>query len=548
MAAHNSSKTQGEPKGNVNHVSCGKAVSHDRIFFLVYAEPTFEIQKCVVLTPRGSEEPQLSDLFPNVSAESSAEGPWVTCLQVEKNDKKEVNLVAAGSFWDHLKPDRDQRCDLTKLFTFVNPPNQGPLHDAFLITGPASLVPTAQESAKKSIFYVIPYFENSEESQRHLKRTLCQISSHDRVFIIVKPDLRAGLNELVKPYRTASLKITIISDLRQFKTRIANLPSPKHEIDCISADKFKCFLGNKSFALLSELQNVFEKQESAVQKMLCTFHDLGLIFCQGRSMDVQDPLVFTKPNYLYDFLSEANTVPPMDDDPDSATLEGFLGYSCAVFSDLYAVIDQLSLLLTHMGVTIDLNGDATFRHSLPTMDPSNITDIRERFFAQPLRFTVRQQCSISDTMYWQFVSKFSHRYGSKYADPVYNQNYSCFGCGPGSFLHIYKEGSSWIEVGYEQQAIQLKKQANQCNWSQHIFEKLSAVKLMIEGCFPGQELCIGFPCPHHPEAIAELQETDPNDSLQAFTSRCNHRDCPHSDMEWKQRIWYHKPDRSAQVS
>ena len=260
-----------------------------------------------------------------------------------------MNLVAVGSFWDHLKPDRDQRCDLTKLFTFVNPPNQGPLHDAFLITGPASLVPTAQESAKKSIFYVIPYFENSEETQRHLKRTLCQISSHDRVFIIVKPDLRAELNELVKPYKTASLKI--FSDLRIFKRMIANLPSPKHEIDCISADKFKCFLKNKPFALLSELQDVFEKQESMVQKMLCTFHDLGLVFCQGRSMGVQDPLVFTKPNYLYEFLSEANTVPPMDDDPDSATLEGFLGYSCAVFSDLYAVIDQLSLLLTHMGIT-----------------------------------------------------------------------------------------------------------------------------------------------------------------------------------------------------
>ena len=526
---------------------------HVHVFFLVYAGPTFEIQKCVVLTPKGGDNPRLSDLFPNGSAEKSAEfeGPWVTCLQVEKNDKKEVNLVPSGSFWDHLKPDRDQRCaDLTKLFTFVNPPNQGPLHDAFLITGPASLAPTTpQESAEKSsIFYVIPYFESSEESERHLKRTLCQIASHHRVFIIVKPDLRAGLNELVKPYKTASVKITIISDLRQFKTRIANLPSPKHEIDCVSADKFKRFVENKRFTLLSELQNVFEKQESMFQRMLCTFHDLGLVFCQGRSIDVQDPIVFTKPNYLYDFLSEANTVPSMDDDPDSATLEGFLGYSCAVFSDLYAVIDQLSELLTRMGVTIDLNGDATFRHSLPTMDSSDITDIRNRFFAQPLRFTVRQQCSISDTMYWQFVSKFSHRYGSKYADPVYNQNYSCFGLGPGSFLHIYKEGSSWIEVGYEQQAVQLKKQANRCYWPQHIFDKLSGVKSLIESCLPDQELCVGFPCTQHPEAIAELQETDPDDSLQAFSFRCNHRDCSHSDMEWKQRIWYHKPDQFAQVS
>ena len=98
---------------------------------------------------------------------------------------------------------------------------------------------SSQESAKKSIFYVIPYFNNSEESQRHLKCTLCQISSHDRVFIIVKSDLRAELNELVKPYKTASVKITIISDLRQFKRMIANLSSPKHKIYCISADKFK---------------------------------------------------------------------------------------------------------------------------------------------------------------------------------------------------------------------------------------------------------------------------------------------------------------------
>ena len=60
------------------------------------------------------------------------------------------------------------------------------------------------------------------------------------MFIIVKSDLRVEFNEVVKPYETASLKITIISDLHQFKRMIANLSSPKHEIDCISADKFKC--------------------------------------------------------------------------------------------------------------------------------------------------------------------------------------------------------------------------------------------------------------------------------------------------------------------
>ena len=483
-------------------------------------------------------------MFPNDPEERSEE--WVTCWQVDnKNGPKK--LVAVESFWDHIKSDHQSDHDgdppnkppksPMKLFHFVYPKDQEPLHDALLITDSAVVAQKSESPKNSNTFYIIP----SIEDKSHFSRVCSKIASSEVVFVIDPSDQQRG-RDIIK------CKKCFFTDIADMERALLNWKSSMHEIHDVLVDKFKCLLayGQKRFILFSSLRSGCEEEDS-LMNMLFTCHDLGLLFFQGCSPDVQDPLVFTKPGYLYEILSKAAS---LADEPRPVTLLRFIGRYSAKFSDLYEVEKQLSQLLTQLHITIMLNKELEpeplFVHTLPLMSSHDISQKRRHFFCEPLCLTVIPSGHVSNDIYWLLINNLSKKFDQKYkssSNNCYKRHYSCLRCGPGSYLHVYMEGSyaSYIEVAYEQQKCQEKSKVH---WPQRMFEKLSTAKAAIESSLPDEKLRIGFPCPNHPGTIAELQEMD-----ECLTLECTEMECSNSDsvIEWKKRIWYHKPDGTVQV-